>query len=140
MEIRKKYIVLVLIPSLLIQFCGCYSMKEIPKEEIVTVKEGGDIIVYTKDSTIYFFEKSNYQISNDSINGKGYAKFSEASDFKAVKSGGVALTNIETLQQDELNLVTTSLLVGGILLAVILGAALLFTKTSESAVFVIPTN
>jgi hypothetical protein len=137
---RKKYIVLVLILSLLIQLYGCYSMKEIHKHEIVGLKEGGDLIVHTKDSAIYFFEKSNYRISNDSIHGKGYSKFSAASDFKAENNGVVALTNIESLQQDELNLVTTSLLIGGILLAVIMGVVLLSPNTSESAILVIPTN
>ena len=38
---RKKYIVSVLIPSLLIQLYGCYSMKEISKDEMAGLKEGG---------------------------------------------------------------------------------------------------
>jgi hypothetical protein len=137
---RKKYIVLILIPSLLIQLCGCYSMKDIPKAEMVKLHEGGDLIIRTKDSTIYFFEKSNYRISNDSILGKGHAKSSDASDFRVVNDGVVALTNIETIQQDGLNLVTTSLIIGGILLAVIMGVVLLSPNTSESAILVIPTN
>jgi len=121
MEIRKKYIVLVLVPSLLIQFCGCYSMKEIPKEEMTILKEGGDLIIYTKDSTIYFFEKSNYRVSIDSIHGKGYAKFSNISDFKAVNKDVIALTNIEKVQQDEMNASgTTWLIIGGILFVDIL--------------------
>jgi hypothetical protein len=134
----KKYIVLVLIPSLLLQFCGCYSMKEIPMHEMSGLKEGGDLIVHTKDSTIYFFEKSNYQILNDSINGKGYAKFSDANDFKIVKNGAVALTNIETIQQDDLNLVTTGLLVGSILLVVIVGIVIVFGNSQSSDVSVSP--
>jgi len=113
---RKKYIVSVLIPSLLIQLCGCYSMREISKDEIAGLKDGGDLIVYTKDSTIYSFEESNYHISNDSLYGKAYVKFSDDSDFKVEIEKSIALTDIESIQQDELNPVTTSLLVVGIVL------------------------
>src|SRR3989339_1314736 len=128
MEIRKKYIASVLIPALFIQLCGCYSMKEIGKNEVAGLKEGGDLIINTKDSTVYFFEKSNYHISNNSIYGKGYAKFTNASDFKIVNEGAVALKDIERIQQDELNLVTTSLVAGGILL-VIVGAVIVLSDT-----------
>ena len=134
----KKYIVLVLIHFLLFHLCGCYSMKEIGKNEVAGLKEGGDLIINTKDSTVYFFEKSNYHISNDSIYGKGYAKFTNASDFKAVNEGAVTLTEIERIQQDELNLVTTSLVVGGILL-VIVGAVIVFSDTQPNVIVVNPT-
>ncbi len=136
----KKNIVLVLIPSLLIQLCGCYSMKEIPRDEIVNLKEGGDLVVHTKDSTIYFFEKSYYQISNDSILGKGHAKFSNASDFRVFNEGVVALKNIETIQQDELNQYKTWLLMGGILVVVIASILILFPSTNSSEIIVSPTN
>lgn len=114
---RKKYIITVLIPALLIQLCGCYSMQEISKDELTGLKEGGDLIVYTKDATIYSFESSNYHVSNDSLYGKGYVKFNEDSDFKATIEKSIALTNIESVQQDEMNASgTTWLIVGGILL------------------------
>ena len=134
----KKYIVLVLIHLLLFHLCGCYSVKEIGKNEVAGLKEGGDLIVHTKDSTIYFFEKSNYHISNDSIYGKGYAKFSDASDFKIVNESAVALTDIERIQRDELNLVTTSLVVGGILLVVIAGIVILFSDKGPNVILVSP--
>jgi hypothetical protein len=116
---RKKYFISVLIPALLIQFYGCYGMKEISKDEIAGLKEGGDLIVYTKDSTIYSFKESNYNISNDSLYGKGYVKFTDDSDFKVEIEGVIALTNIEKIQRDELNPTnTTWLIIGGILLVV----------------------
>jgi hypothetical protein len=139
MKVSKKYIMSVLIPALLIQLCGCYSMQEIPKDEITSLKEGGDLIVNTKDSTIYFFEESNYHIAKDSIYGRGYAKFSEAPKFKLVNKGAVALTNITTVQQDELNLVTTGFLIGGILVVVIAGILILFPSSNSNEVLVIPT-
>ena len=120
---RKKYIVSGLIPALLMQLSGCYSMKEISKDEIAGLKEGGDLIVYTKDLTIYSFEESNYHISNDSLYGKGYVKFSKDADFKVpVEEESIALKKIESIQQDEINPTnTTWLLRGGILLVVLVG-------------------
>jgi hypothetical protein len=124
MEMHKKYIVSVLIPTLLIQLYGCYSMQDISKDELAGLKDGGDLIVHTKDSTIYFFEESNYHISNDSLYGKGYIKFSEDSNFKVATESTIALSNITTVEQDEVNPVTTSLLVIGSALAAV-GVAVL---------------
>ena len=126
---RKKYIVTGLIPALLIQLSGCYGMKEISKDEIAGLKEGGDLIVYTKDLTIYSFEESNYHISNDSLYGKGYVKFNEDADFKVEIENTIALTNIESVQQDEINPTnTTWLLSGGILLVVLVGTFIAFAE------------
>lgn len=124
---HKKYIVTVLIPALLIQLYGCYSMQDIPKDEMVELMENGDLTVQTKDSTIYFFEESNYHISNDTLYGKGYVKFSQNADFKVETENTIALTNIESVQQDEINPVTTSLLViGSILFAAFVGIIVLY--------------
>ena len=126
----KKYIVFVLMPALLIQLYGCYSMRDIPMDEIAGLKDGGDLIVFTKDSTIYSFEESNYHISNDSLYGKGYVKFSEDADFKVPVEESIALTKIETIQQDELNPTgTTWLIIGGILSVVVVG---LFIAVAEA--------
>ncbi|HEY7751719.1 MAG TPA: hypothetical protein VH917_05455 [Ignavibacteriaceae bacterium] len=123
----KKYITSVLIPALLIQLCGCYSMQNISKDEMAGLKVSGDLTVQTRDSTIYFFEESNYHISNDSIYGNGYAKFTNTSEFKMVNKCVVAMTNIETIQQDELNLFNTTLLVIGIILVAVGVGALIAT-------------
>jgi len=114
---HKKYIVSVLITTILIQLYGCYSMRDISKDELAGLQDGGDLIVYTKDSTIYSFEESNYHFLNDSLFGKGYVKFNEEADFKVPVEKSISLTNIESIQQDEMNASgTTWLLVGGILL------------------------
>jgi len=68
---HKKYIASILIPALLINLCGCYSMREITKDEFTDQIGEGDLIIYTKDSTSYLFEEFNYKISNDSLFGKG---------------------------------------------------------------------
>src|SRR3989304_3972199 len=116
-KMHKKYIVSVLITTILIQLYGCYSMRDISKDELAGLQDGGDLIVYTKDSTIYSFEESNYHFLNDSLFGKGYVKFNEEADFKVPVEKSISLTNIESIQQDEMNASgTTWLLVGGILL------------------------
>jgi hypothetical protein len=123
-KMQKKFIVFLLIPALLTQLYGCYSTQDISKNEVAGLKDGGDLIVYTKDSTIYSFEASNYYISNDTLYGKGYVKFNEESDFKVPIEKSISLTNIDSAQQDEMNASgTTWLLVGGILLVdiVVLG-------------------
>ena len=138
---RKKYIVTGLIPALLIQLSGCYSMKEFSKDEMAGLKEGGDLIVRTKDSTIYFFEESNYHISADSLYGSGYAKFSDVPDFKILNKSAIALTSIKTIQQEDLNLITTGLLIGGILAGVIAGILILFPgSNTESITIIYPGN
>jgi len=125
---RKKYIVFVLIPALLIQLYGCYSLQHIYRDELTGLQDGGDLIVYTRDSTTYSFEESNYHISNDTLYGKGYVKVNEDSDFKVATEGSIALTNIEYIEQEEVNPVTTSLLViGSILFAAGVGFIILFT-------------
>jgi hypothetical protein len=123
---RKKYIVFILIPALLIQLYGCYSIQDIPKDEIAELKDGDDLIVYTKDATVYFFEESNYLIANDSLYVKGYVKSGDDA-FKVEIEKSIALTSIESIQQDELNPVTTSLLViGSILFAALVGIIVLY--------------
>ena len=137
----KKYIVSVLIPALLIQLYGCYSMQYISKDEMAGLKDEGDLIVYTKDSTIYSFKESNYHISNDSLYGKGYAKFSDVPDFKILNKSAIALTSIKTIQQEDLNLITTGLLIGGILAGVIAGILILFPgSNTESITIIYPGN
>jgi hypothetical protein len=124
---RKKYIVFILIPALLIQLYGCYSIQDISKDELAGFRGESDLIVQTRDSTIYFFEESNYHISNDTLYGKGYVKVNEDSDFKVATEGSIALTNIESIEQEEVNPVTTSLLViGSILFAAGVGFIILF--------------
>lgn len=119
---HKKYIISVLISALFIQLYGCYSIRELSKDEIIGLREGGDIIVYTKDSTIYSFDEPNYNISNDTLYGNGYVKFNEDSDFKLPTKDNISLANIEKVQRDELNPTSTTwLIIGGMLLTVAVG-------------------
>ena len=139
-KLHKKNIVFVLIPGLLMQLCGCYSMQEISNDEMAEFKEGGDLIVSTKDSTIYFFEESNYYLSNASLYGIGYAKYSDVPDFKIVNKSVVALTSIKTLKQEDLNLATTGLLIGGILAVVIAVLFIIFPSSNTESIAITYTG
>jgi hypothetical protein len=99
-------------------------MKDIPKDEMAGLKEGGDLVVYTNNSTVYSFKESHYHVSGDSLYGKGYATFRDDSNSKVAMDVAIALTNIEEIQRDELNPTSTTwLIIGGILLltSVVLG-------------------
>ena len=76
---HKKYMVLVLIPALLIQLYGCYSMQEISKDEMVGMQDGDDLIVQRKIQ-LFIFLKNPITISQP----------------------------IQYLEKDMLNLVTTT--------------------------------
>ena len=126
---RQKYIVVVLIPTLLIQIYGCYTTQDIPKDEIAGLKDEGDLIVYTKDSTVYFFEESNYHISNDSLYGKGYIKSTDYYGFKERVDYLLPLSNIESMQQDKFNSAgTTWLIVAGVLTTALVVYGILLPK------------
>lgn len=133
-ELLNRFSAAVLIATLFSQLFGCYSMQEISKDEMAGFKDGGDLIVHTKDSTIYFFEESNYYISNDSLYGKGYAKYSDSTDFKIVNKSAIGLTSIKTIQQENLNVATTGLLIGGILAVVIVGLLILFPSSNTETI------
>jgi len=45
----KKYITAVLIPCLLLYLSGCYSMKEVTKEEFSPAPDYPELYVKTKD-------------------------------------------------------------------------------------------
>jgi len=125
----KKYFISILIPSLLIHLCSCYSMRKITKDELKERIGDGEIVLWTNDSTYYFFNETGYKISNDSLFGTGFVKYNEDSDFEEFFEGTIALKNIEMIEQDELNPVTTTILiVGGILLVVGVGLFIAFVE------------
>ncbi len=53
----KRYISAVLAPCLLLNLFGCYSMKEVSLSELS--KEEDELIINTKDSTVYFLQKNS---------------------------------------------------------------------------------
>lgn len=67
----KRYISAILIPCLLLQLCGCYTMDEITLEEL---KYKNEAIITTQDSTIYYLTPI---IDNSEIIDKPNSYFSD---------------------------------------------------------------
>lgn len=130
---KRKYIIIIIIPSLILHLAGCYSMQNITKEELSKEKEKGDIEVYTKSGSIYSYEKSKYYISNDSIYGTGYVKFSADADYKVEVQNTLPMDNVKKIQQSELNYANTWLTIGAgaVLLAVTIYTIILFNELSN---------
>ena len=68
----KKYVSAILIDVLLIQLCGCYSLKEITLDELKSDEE--EIQFVTKDSSNYFLK---HELPNEEINENPYIRFSD---------------------------------------------------------------
>ena len=70
----KKYIASILIPCLLLQFSGCYSMQKVTKDEILQASDYPELYVKTEDKE-YTFDEGNYIFNNDTICGEGEIKY-----------------------------------------------------------------
>ncbi|MBK7632277.1 MAG: hypothetical protein IPJ23_16535 [Ignavibacteriales bacterium] len=55
----KKYISAILIPCVLIQLYGCYSMRVITSEQLKSFKGSNDIIIKTNQNEIMIYRKSS---------------------------------------------------------------------------------
>jgi len=53
----KRYIAAILVPCLLLQLFGCYSMEEISLPELLQKED--KLIISTADSTVYFLQKNS---------------------------------------------------------------------------------
>ena len=119
----KKYISTVLIPSLLLQLCGCYSFQNIPTEELYNQEDREDIIIIDINDYEYLFQAQNYKVINDTIEGKAMRNKINNDIEKEVFKGKVALSDIKSVKEDKINYVTTSLLI--LCMGIIVGAATL---------------
>jgi hypothetical protein len=107
----KRYISAILIPCLLLQLCSCYSFQNITIEELSNQKERDDIIFVDTNNYEYLFKAKNYTISNDFIEGKAMRNKINNEAEKEVFKGKIAISDIKSIQEDQVNYVTTSLLV-----------------------------
>jgi len=133
----KKLIISILIPSLLLSLCGCYNMKEIPKDEFIKLGPNREIIkpdpeletcLITNDSTRYKVYEFSYNDSQDTITilqgaisvkklWKG-AKW-EMKESLIPFSGKIAVTDINNFEVKEKNespmiiLYAVTLVIGG---------------------------
>ncbi len=66
----KRYFISVLIPCLLFQLCGCYSMQEVGKEDFALVPDYNKLKIIT-DEREFTFNQGDYSFKNDTISGVG---------------------------------------------------------------------
>lgn len=94
----KKYFITVLIPYLLLQFSGCYSMQKITKDDFSPSPDYPKLIVKTNNKE-YTFEEGNYSFANDTIYGEGESILIE-NVFEPFE-GKISLNAVEEIELDE---------------------------------------
>ena len=60
----------MLIPCLLLQFSGCYSMEEVTREEFSTELDYSNLKILTEERE-YTFKQGDYSLKDDTIYGLG---------------------------------------------------------------------
>jgi hypothetical protein len=119
----KRYISAVLIPCLLLQLCGCYSMQEIQKDEFFERAENEDLQIKTNTGNSILFQKDNYILRSDSIIGKGtmlsHYSWIPETEFE----GSIFIAEVKSFSMYEFSILNTT---AGILLLGYLGTALVF--------------
>ena len=96
----KKYFITVLIPYLLLQFSGCYSIQKITKDDFSPSPDYPELIVKANNKE-YTFEEGNYSFANDTIYGEGESILIE-NVFEPFE-GKISLNAVEEIELDEVN-------------------------------------
>lgn len=96
----KKYIASILIPCLLLQFSGCYSMQKVTKDEFLQASDYPELYIRTKDKE-YAFEEKSYNFSNDTILGKGeyILKIKPENNFEPFE-GKIFIKDVDEIKTD----------------------------------------
>ena len=96
----KKYFITVLIPYLLLNFSGCYSIQKITKDDFSPSPDYPELIVKTNNKE-YTFEEGNYSFANDTIDGI-YESILIENVFEPFE-GKISLNAVEEIELDEFN-------------------------------------
>ena len=94
----KKYFITVLIPYLLLQFSGCYSIQKITKDDFSPSPDYPKLIVKTNNKE-YTFEEGNYSFANDTIYGIDESILIE--NVLEPFEGKISLNAVEEIELDE---------------------------------------
>ena len=96
----KKCFISVLIPYMLLHFSGCYSMQEVTKDEFLQASDYPELYIRTKDKE-YAFEEKSYNISNDTILGKGeyILKIKPENNFEPFE-GKIFIKDVDEIKTD----------------------------------------
>jgi hypothetical protein len=130
----KKYISAILIPCLLLQLCGCYSFNEITIDELKNYKGSNEIRIKTHNREVLIERRTGILDpmeweSNDSliiIKTKEQVKWGHYKKLED-RSSDIKLSEIETAEIEEFDLLKTSLLIltmGAIIAAGVAGSQL----------------
>lgn len=124
----KKLIISILIPSLLLSLCSCYSMQEVSKDEFIKQDSKKEILkqdheqetfLITNDSTRYQLFKISYNANGDTIILKGTKSIPKGNIIPF--SGKIAVTDVNNFEMKEKNkspmviLYAVTLVIGGYL-------------------------
>ena len=119
----KRYIAAILIPCLLLQLCGCYSIQEIQKDEFLLRAGNEDVQIKTNTGNSILFLKDNYILRSDSLTGKGtivsHYSWIPETEFE----GSISIAEVKSFSMYEFSILNTT---AGILLLGYLGTALVF--------------
>jgi hypothetical protein len=96
----KKLISLALIFSLLSYLTGCYSMREVTKEEFISQEEYDKASLITKDNKEYQFNDMQYIINSDTLIGTGMRL---SGNNETQFAGKIALDDVTTFNLDKFN-------------------------------------
>ena len=96
----KKYIASILIPCLLLQFSGCYSMQRVTKEEFSPAPDYPKLMVRTNEKK-YSFEEGSYSFQNDTIYGTGKCLLLK-NDYLPFE-GKISINDVEKIETDRMN-------------------------------------
>jgi hypothetical protein len=105
----KKSTSTFLILSLL-NLLGCYSMKEISRNELIQKYEEGDIRVITTNNKTYEFNKTSYVILPDSISGTGVIRTGYKDRLKSEFKGSIAFEDVNSIEMDHFDFVVSSII------------------------------
>jgi hypothetical protein len=99
----KIYISSILIPCLLLQFSGCYSMQKVTKDEFLQASDYPELFIKTKEKE-FKFEQGSYTFQKDTIFGKG--EFIMRSNEKYLYEpfeGRISVNDVEKIETDKMN-------------------------------------
>ena len=126
----KKYISSILIPCLLLQFVGCYSFKAITIDELKNYKGTNEIMIKTNQNEVLIERKTgeispmDWEASDSLITIKTKEMIKWENYNKLIdKVAEIRYNEIESVEIEELNILTTTLLTVGIVAIVALVVA-----------------
>ena len=98
-------------------------MQVITKDELIKENNEDEIIILTKNDSLYSF--LTHSVVNDSVFGKGYVKSISDSDFSEPYTGKIAMDDVLEIKQNKINWDSTKLLIGVTLVSIVIVGGIL---------------